>query len=85
MPQRRVTRDSATLGIVNEDGGIGYLSPPQIDDDEHGSEPEQRTRFARDRVALPHCAVRSSCGWFAQARADACRACPLAAAGATTG
>jgi hypothetical protein len=27
--------------------------------------------------ALPHCAIRRSCRWFAQSGASACRACPL--------
>jgi hypothetical protein len=28
-------------------------------------------------LALPRCAIRSTCRWFAQAGADACGACPL--------
>jgi len=29
------------------------------------------------RAGLPHCAIRSTCRWFAQSGADACGACPL--------
>lgn len=28
-------------------------------------------------AALPHCAIRSACRWFAQAGAEACHVCPL--------
>ena len=32
---------------------------------------------AREEAALPRCAIRASCRWFAQAGAEACAACPL--------
>jgi hypothetical protein len=31
------------------------------------------------RASLPQCAIRSTCRWFAQSGADACRVCPLIA------
>jgi hypothetical protein len=30
-----------------------------------------------EAAALPHCAIRSTCRWFAQSGAAACGACPL--------
>ena len=30
-----------------------------------------------ERAGLPHCSIRSSCRWFEQSGADACRVCPL--------
>jgi hypothetical protein len=37
------------------------------------------------RAALPRCAIRSTCRWFAQAGADACGACPLVVTDTTVG
>jgi len=36
------------------------------------------------REPLPQCAIRSSCRWFAQSGADACRVCPLVTTDTTT-
>jgi hypothetical protein len=105
------------LGVIDENGRVGYLTPAITVDQEfvekakQGRSPRKRFRFAgpcveescaqwtgsrcgvidtvfdavqtlapapaRPDGVLPHCAIRSSCRWFAQEGAAACAACPF--------
>jgi hypothetical protein len=105
------------LGLIDENGRVGYLTPAiTIDHEfvekvERGRSPRKRFRFAGpcveekcvqwtgsrcgvidtvfeaverldpepalEKDSLPHCAIRSSCRWFAQEGEAACAACPF--------